>query len=303
MHAADFLTIEGITLVIELIELLISCAGVVIGLLELVRWAKGRKLDKPKNLKDGHVQFTVDGDSFKAPHKVVRLYQNKKVRESLDKLIAKTLEREGIDKFTATDNNGNREVVEKKDAQYFGYGSMKEDTLVDETRTRASFSIVSLRFTEEHRWKLNDGDKTIAVTIKDQDFLDRVARNDIRFSKGDLLVCEVKTQQFRDDSKPKTVHTVERVVEHQKASLQLPPVFCSQRSLLVVKHQKASLQLPPVFCSQRSLLVVKHQKASLQLPFERRISRNIPVVKHQKASLQLPMEFERAEGNEGDDAS
>ena len=147
--------------------------------------------------------------------KEMYLYQDNAVRESLHKLVAEPLEREGIDHFTAK-YKGNRETVDKSEGPYFKYDPMAEGPLLDETR-ELTVSIVSLIFKEENKWRLRDNDSGIVIsaTIVDRDFLARVANNDVSFSRGDILICKVRMRQYLDGSSRKTKHTVEKVIEHR----------------------------------------------------------------------------------------
>ena len=95
--------------------------------------------------------------------------------------------------------------------------------MVDEIR-RLALSIRSLAFQEGNKWRLFDGQNVITATIEDETFLDRVDRNLVRFAKGDVLICEVRTIQKQGQTGLTTEHSVRRVVEHRPAParIQLP---------------------------------------------------------------------------------
>ena len=59
------------------------------------------------------------------------------------------------------------------------------------------------------------------VAIKDADFLGRVDRNLVSFSKGDILICDVITRQFQTAKGLSTEHEVVKVLEHKPAARQL----------------------------------------------------------------------------------
>jgi hypothetical protein len=50
----------------------------------------------------------------------------------------------------------------------------------------------------------------------------------VRFAKGDILVCEVKTVQMQSMDGLKTEHTVLRVIEHRQAPTQITLPFVSE---------------------------------------------------------------------------
>ena len=94
-------------------------------------------------------------------------------------------------------------------------------TLIDDTR-RSAFSIISLAFKEDNKWRLNDGTNAISAGIEDEDFLARVDANMVSFSKGDILVCDVRVVQKQTDAGLKTEYTVVKVIEHRASARQLP---------------------------------------------------------------------------------
>lgn len=84
------------------------------------------------------------------------------------------------------------------------------------------FSIVSLAFREEHKWRLFDGAATVYAAMADADFLARVDRNVETFTKGDLLICRVRVRQWQTASGARTEYEVTRVMEHRSGARQLP---------------------------------------------------------------------------------
>ena len=56
-------------------------------------------------------------------------------------------------------------------------------------------------------------------------FLNRVNTNQISFSKGDILICEVRMIQTRGRDGLKTEYVVERVREHKPAARQITMPF------------------------------------------------------------------------------
>ena len=106
----------------------------------------------------------------------------------------------------------------KPEAAFFARPQVPDQTLVDDTR-RSAFSIISLAFKEENKWRLNDGTNAISAAIEDADFLGKVDANQISFSKWDILLCDVRVVQKQTDSGLKTEYTVIRVVEHRQADM------------------------------------------------------------------------------------
>lgn len=134
------------------------------------------------------------------------------------------LKKEGIDTFEVRENRRPIVHVAKDEAQFFAKPDMPEETLVDDTR-RSAYSIVALAFKEDNKWRLNDGNGAISVSIDDADFLSKVEANQIAFAKGDILICDVHVVQKRTDQGLRTEYTVIKVVDHKTAARQLPLPF------------------------------------------------------------------------------
>lgn len=194
------------------------------GLIWLIRRLRGRRPDKLERLSDSHVRITIDGESFDVPLALVRLYQDLAVRTAAQKVVAEPLRREGIDTFQVRENKTPLLTVQKDEADYFEKPEIAPETLVETTR-RAAFSIISLAFKEDNKWRLYDGNTQISALIEDESFLSRVNANLIAFAKGDILICDVKITQKQTGEGLSTEYVVEKVVEHRPALRQLPLPF------------------------------------------------------------------------------
>ena len=91
-----------------------------------------------------------------------------------------------------------------------------QDLVLDEVRKYA-FSIVSPAFKEDNKWRLNDGQNTFSVLMKDAAFQHRVNNTDIAFAQGDVLVCDLRTIQWQVEDGVKSEYEVVRVVAHRPA--------------------------------------------------------------------------------------
>lgn len=201
----------------------IAKAGFV-GLVQLIKWLRGRPIKHVEVSGDSATIYVEDGnESVQVELSVLRLLRSVAVRESLEKVLA-PLDRDGIDTFAAGESVGLPSVViteEEKD--WFRAPTAGEELIVDETR-RMAFSIVSLAFKDDNKWRLYDGAATIHANIADTGFLSRVDQNLVSFAKGDLLVCRVRVQQWQTVTGARTEYTVVEVLEHRPAwrQIQLP---------------------------------------------------------------------------------
>ena len=87
-------------------------------------------------------------------------------------------------------------------------------------RYRAPFSIVSLSFKAGNKWRLNDGRTTLNVNVADNDFIRRVESSDVAFSKGDILICDVRVESRETPGGLHAEFFIERIVEHRRPARQ-----------------------------------------------------------------------------------
>lgn len=190
-------------------------------LIWLIKFARGRSATAVEKVAPNTMRLTFSSETIEVPVEMVRLFQDVAVRDAVQKLIEEPLKKEGIDVFQVREDGEVVESVSKQESVYFAKPALPDETLVDEVR-RSAFSIVSLTFKEDNKWRLYDGNTQISATISDEDFLDRVERNQVSFSKGDILICDVRVTQKRTLEGLRTDYMVERVVEHRPAARQLP---------------------------------------------------------------------------------
>jgi hypothetical protein len=191
------------------------------GLVWLVKALKGKGADKIERLTDNTMRLTIGSESFIIPFELLRLYQDLAVRSALQKLVEEPLKKDGIDSFAVKQDKAVVVAVDKSEGEAFAKPSLPDEILIEQVR-RAAFSIISLAFKEDNKWRLYDGNTQISATISDADFLQRVDANQVSFSKGDILMCDVKITQRRTPEGLKTDYVVERVIEHRPAARQLP---------------------------------------------------------------------------------
>ena len=194
------LTGPSITAAANLVGLLIGAPVVGMGLFRLIVQLKGGKFDKVDPLPDNMVRLTVGDTHLDVPVAVLRLYQDVAVRTAAQKVIEEPLRQEGIESFEVREGPVVVVKVTKKEASYFARPHIPDLTLVDDTR-RSAFSIISLAFKEDNKWRLNDGTNAISATIEDADFLGKVDANMVSFSKGDILLCDVRVVQKQTGSR------------------------------------------------------------------------------------------------------
>lgn len=211
----------SVTAAANLVGLIVGVPAGTVGLWSLIKRMRGGKFDAVRPLAEDTVRLTIGAEEIDIPLALLRLYQDVAVRAATQKVIEEPLKKDGVDSFEARRGTTISIKISKSEAASFARPEIPDATLVDDTR-RSAFSIISLAFKEDNKWRLNDGTNAISATIEDAEFLSRVDANQISFSKGDILVCDVKVVQKQTGSGLKTEYTVVRVIEHRPAARQLP---------------------------------------------------------------------------------
>lgn len=170
--------------------------GAVLGLIKLVRFAKGKLPKRATRPRPGTMLLSFEHGDVEVPEETGQLFQDGSVREHLYKVVA-PLEAEGISELEFTVQGKPGEKIIKSDVPAFRVPEV-EDQLLNETPPRKKiFTIVSLAFEEDNKWRLNDGQGTSWVKIADKAFLASVDRGEITFGKGDMMECIVIERQYQ----------------------------------------------------------------------------------------------------------
>lgn len=182
------------------------------GLIKVLKWQKGRPLKRVEVQNEGRNFITEDGDSLFVEERVVSLYRSRTVRVNLHKVV-EPVELDGISSLSFGDDESITTSIEKNEAPYFRPPEIEDHTLTERVSTMV-FSIISLSFKEDNKWRLHDGQSIVSVAIADAEFVDRVNRNIERFAKNDLLIAETKIKQWESADGLKSEYTILRVIEH-----------------------------------------------------------------------------------------
>jgi hypothetical protein len=189
------------------------------GLVAVLKWLRGRKIAKVETVA-GKVRLIVDDEALEIELAVLALLRDMAVREALDQLLS-PLDREGIDTFASGPGAQIDATISKEERAWFRSPEAMDDLLLDEER-KMIFSIVSLTFREDNKWRLFDGAATVYATVTDADFMSRVDRSVETFAKGDILICLVRVRQWQTVGGARTEYEVTRVIEHRTGARQLP---------------------------------------------------------------------------------
>ncbi len=193
----------------------------------LYRWLRGRKPHRVVREENNQFRFELDGVSLVVPFEVMRLYRERAVNQAVGDLLA-TIRADAIHRIDFFAEGATRgpaaETLTAVDRGHFRLADPDPEVVVD-TTNKLALSIRSLAFQEGNKWRLFDGQNVITATLADADFISRVDLNMVRFAKGDVLICDVRTVQTQGVDGLRTEHIVMRVVEHRPAPAQIALPF------------------------------------------------------------------------------
>jgi hypothetical protein len=217
VQASQTFDVDFLTTAVGLKELITGGITATASLIGVIKWTRRRK-PKLNKINESLFSLELDGEHYEVPVDLLRLYQDASIRRSVSELVRPVTE-QGIDRLQIWDNNHLLQEVTKDNVEDFEAPGMQE-LLIDQV-SRQAFSITSLSFKEDNKWRLTDGQNTFSVSMKDAAFQKRVDSNQVAFAKGDVLLCDLHTVQWQVQDGVRTEYEVVQVISHRRAR-QLP---------------------------------------------------------------------------------
>lgn len=215
----DFLAGPESTAAANLVGVRTGTATLGVGAIALARQLRGKNPTAIQRTQHGRVSVEIDGETIEVDEIVARVSTDVTVRAALERVVAEPLAVEGIEavRIGAGDHV---ERIEKPEGFAFR-PPIDRTSGAYEYRYRAPFSIVSLSFKQGNKWRINDGRTTLNVTVVDSDFVKRVDQSEIAFTKGDILICDVRVETRETHGGLHAEFFIERVVDHRRPARQL----------------------------------------------------------------------------------
>ena len=189
------------------------------GLIWVLKKFGNKKVEEIVETENGNFKLRAKDLELEVPPHVFKSYKNLNTRKGLEGVI-KPLEKAGIEDLKLVHEKKVETIIEKKEVEFFKAPDVLDEQ-INEDVTEKSFTIHSLSFREDNKWKLSDGTNTFWVTIKDEDFLNRVNENQEIFTKGDILKVKLRTKQWQTSEGLKTEYEAEKILEHKSGAIQL----------------------------------------------------------------------------------
>lgn len=194
----------------------IALFGVVRTAIAAVKKIAGRRYTKSEPGPDGEVTLSLaGGDSLSVSGEALRLIEDPKFRKNLRKLFI-PLQGEKIETMSLSghDSEGRRVPpieATHSDSESFDY---EDDDEPDEWANDLELTVVSPDFRRGRAWKFDSDQGEFSAKILDEDFLDRVERESIKFGLGDAIKAVVVTTQYVDKlDQAKTKRVVSKVLD------------------------------------------------------------------------------------------
>lgn len=188
------------------------------GVIQLVRWLRGRQIKTKIFLEDGNVRIeTEDGGVVVVNAPVAKAADDTNVRQQLER-FTDPLRQRGIQRISFADHHGAGETIGAEEAVSFTSVAQIDPT--SQSRFEATYQIKRLYFERGKKWRLSNGAQMILAEITDEDFWGRVEAAQVALSADDYLRCAVRMDQWLSVAGLRTEYVVERVIDHIPAPKQ-----------------------------------------------------------------------------------
>ena len=218
-----FLDAPPIVSAVDLVRLFGAEAGSFIGLVQFLKWLRGRRVVRTQEREDRKVQIEVAGDDATIINgNVYQIFRTPSVRGALPDLIS-PLHRDGIDRLEIGQDDQIAETVNESEADFFEDDTFELSPTVEErsvSSSRRRLELVSVHFRRARKWRFTDGANYFWVEVFDEPFLERVRQHDVVFGMGDLLDVELEVQTSQTEEGVKTLYRATHVYEHRPAARQ-----------------------------------------------------------------------------------
>ena len=218
---------DGIAAANTLADVILKVGGAAVGavattgggLFALLKWLRGRKPEKIEPT-GGDVNVHIGDTVFVTNRQTILLAENREVREQARKLVG-ILEKKGIESLSVCRDMATTLTIESSEVPCFDVPDGTEEML-EESERRMWLQIDSLSFKEGNKWRMTDGGEPFYAILEDVDFIDRIAKGEVSFSKADTLHCLVREAQSRTaKGQLKKERTIIQVIEHRPGARQL----------------------------------------------------------------------------------
>lgn len=198
---------------------------------DLIIFLRGKKPKNVEQLPSGEVKITnYQGVSTIVNGNVYNLFTNQNVTKPLLKGFTDLLGEEGVEEMQSyiKDEEEFSQTITKTDYEHLK--TFYENITKGEEDVNESIRVAYLKFKrgsfdgEGNNWSFKIGDNIIVATIKDEKFLEKIKRGEIRPSHIDIFKVKLLERQKRVGFDIKTTYEILEVIEYKKVE-PLPELF------------------------------------------------------------------------------
>lgn len=206
------LTVEQLAAIAAILGFSVGAAkGAAKGLLGLLRWQRGRRIERVERIGD-EIHMTVQDQSVNVTVNEYKVFIDPDVRRGLKSVIA-PLERDGVDQLSIKAGVESPTIIEKGERESLASAPLPEEEVSLDTAT-AILEVISPVFREGNKWRFAQGGPPFWAGIEDEAFLERVARHGISFGRGDALKVRMEIRTTRSGGELAFERRIVEVVDH-----------------------------------------------------------------------------------------
>lgn len=188
------------------------------GLIHTLRWLRGRTITKVAEQGD-YATIYSDTDALTVEIRILALLKDYEVRKALQ-AATKPLEQSGIDTLAFGTDSDMFETITKAETSWFIVPALADEPLTD-IEYETLLQISRIEWNEENKWRFTEGDASFYATLLDDEFLNKINKNEAVFSKGDLLKVRVRKTQWLSGNKINAQYVILQVINHHSGSRQI----------------------------------------------------------------------------------
>lgn len=173
-----------------------GATGTGVTVISALKQLKSRKIKLVEQIEHGMSVLKLNDDTdLILPSQIAELVANKSVRDNFDSIIKSPLEGSTDAKFVIKDYQGeNLDTISEEEAKDFKTIAQNIVEEITDEVERKEVYFTKVNFESPTGWQIRlPDDSLVAVTMKDSAFIERVNKQDEKFSKSALFSVKLKT--------------------------------------------------------------------------------------------------------------
>jgi hypothetical protein len=212
----------------ELLAFIGLTAGTGISLIKLLKLFRGKPLPPGTTIQNNNITVHVVDSSVgrvEVAPEVVALYNDPPVREAV-RGVVRPLDKPGIDTFEVRERDSIVERLGRDEAAALREPMplpLEVGTILNEAERVTVVRIVTLALEGDYKWRLSEGGASrFTATMRDERFLEQIARREIVFARGDLMRVRLHVRSVHTEGGLKAEYEVVEVLQVIQAPTQMP---------------------------------------------------------------------------------